>query len=535
MAPGEVVSKVALPLKTPMGIAWDGDGMWLCDLSTSSICKIDIATGKITERLDAPGISPSGLAWDGSKLWVLDSSDKILYALVPSEKKTVKAIELESGSPQGLGWDGKALWIVDARSGKIEKIDTADGTTITSINSPTSGSSKRTEEIGMAFSGSKAWVSDRVTDTLYELDMRGGDVVNRFASPGPYPTGLAWDGANLWCADYEQRVLYKLNTLCGSSYVTSSPKKELVSYGEKWRNLGTGTVRTLDVYIAVPTDLPSQRLLKPPAFEPKPQEFILDKWKQNLAHFRFENVKPGEEVSAVMDVEVEVARVRWHLDPEVAGALSDIPPDFDRAYLGDDTKLDISSPVIQKAVKEAVGDEKNCYWIARKICKYIQEKMFYEMKGGWNTAPAVLQRGSGSCSEYTFVMLAMCRAAGLPGRYQGSVVIRGDDASRDDVFHRWVEVYLPNYGWVPVDPSGGDSPVPEDQAKYFGELDNRFLITTVGGGSSEYLGWDYNSSSQWTAEGPVKLVSRKLGDWTPIGKEYEKKALEQVGGITCKP
>jgi len=56
---------------------------------------------------------------------------------------------------------------------------------------------------------------------------------------------------------------------------------------------------------------------------------------------------------------------------------------------------------------------------------------------------SVLKRGSGSCSEYSFVMIAMLRAAGIPARYAGSVVIRGDDASRDDVsIDGWKHTFL---------------------------------------------------------------------------------------------
>jgi transglutaminase-like putative cysteine protease len=144
--------------------------------------------------------------------------------------------------------------------------------------------------------------------------------------------------------------------------------------------------------------------------------------------------------------------------------------------------------------------------------------MEYQLSGGWNTAPAVLERGNGSCSEYTFVFLSLCRAAGLPARYAGSIAIRGDDASLDDVFHRWAEVYLPNYGWIPVDPSGGDSPSPEAQADYIGHLANRYLITTQGGGNSQYLGWQYNSDSKWTSQGKCKIYVETIGEWNPIKK-----------------
>ena len=140
----------------------------------------------------------------------------------------------------------------------------------------------------------------------------------------------------------------------------------------------------------------------------------------------------------------------------------------------------------------------------------------YELAGGWNIAPTVLDRGTGSCSEYTFVYIAMCRAAGIPARYVGSIVTRGDDASWDDVFHRWVEIYLPNFGWIPVDPSGGDSPVPAHRANAFGYLNNRFLITTESAGGSEYLGWSYNANEKWQSKGRVKVDVENVGEWTPV-------------------
>lgn len=79
-----------------------------------------------------------------------------------------------------------------------------------------------------------------------------------------------------------------------------------------------------------------------------------------------------------------------------------------------------------------------------------------------------------------------------------------------------MEVYLPGFGWIPVDPSGGDKELPADQADYFGHLDNRFLITTQGGGGSEYLVWDYNSSHSWKADGPVQLRKEKIAEWDPV-------------------
>jgi hypothetical protein len=147
----------------------------------------------------------------------------------------------------------------------------------------------------------------------------------------------------------------------------------------------------------------------------------------------------------------------------------------------------------------------------------------------------VLKRGRGSCSEYTYTFVALCRAAGLPARYQGSIVVRGDDASIDEAFHRWAQIYLPNYGWVPVDANRGDAESPADQARGFGELSNRFLITTQGGGDSEYLGYGYNSFAKYKTTGYCKIDEDNFGFWEPLGVPASQPQGSQAQPQECVP
>jgi transglutaminase-like putative cysteine protease len=217
-----------------------------------------------------------------------------------------------------------------------------------------------------------------------------------------------------------------------------------------------------------------------------------------------------------MKINAKIYKIRYHIFPEKVAGLNKIPQDIKSKYLVDDNKYRIHDPVIQDAVKQAVGNEKNPYWIARNIFKYVIDHIEYERIRGWDVAPAVLKRGTGSCSEYAFIFIAMCRAVGIPARYAGSVVMRGDDASVDYVFHRWAEIYLPNYEWIPVDPSRGDSESPRHQAMAFGYLSNRQLITTLGGGGSKYLGWGYNSYTKYQFKGKVKIDIENIAEWEPL-------------------
>jgi len=121
----------------------------------------------------------------------------------------------------------------------------------------------------------------------------------------------------------------------------------------------------------------------------------------------------------------------------------------------------------------------------------------------------------------------------LTNQGTGVIAVRGDDASMDDVFHRWCEVYLPNYGWIPVGPSGGDSPVPANQARAFGMLGNKYFVTTHGGGDSKYLGWDYNYSSRSTFKGKSEVREEAFALWEPVVKAPD--ASSELSGKACKP
>jgi hypothetical protein len=319
--------------------------------------------------------------------------------------------------------------------------------------------------------------------------------------------------------DYQTDRIYQLVLDDGAPYVRTKEKTEEVDFIHQVRNFGPDTLNTLDVFLAIPENMANQELLSTVEFDPPATDILTDKWGQKVAHFRVQNLGPDQFTDMRMTVSAKMYETRFYVFPEKVGKLTDIPREIREKYLIDDTKFDINSSTVREAVDEAVGTETNPYWIARRIQQYCVDKLEYERVGGWNVAPAVLKRGTGSCSEYTFVYIAMCRAAGLPARYAGSIVVRNDDASYDDVFHRWVEVFLPEYGWIPVDPSRGDSKWPADVAGSFGFVANSCLITTVGGGGSEYLEWSYNGNERWTSKGRCKVVVENIGEWTPVGTE----------------
>ncbi len=512
---GEILKSFKSPGKWPTGMAFDGQNLWVADRKADKIFCIDPENGKQVREIPSPAWWPTGMAWDGQNLWCADIKGGLplsenfngkVYQLDPQNGNILRALDVPVVAITGLCWDGEYLWCTDHLSREIVQFDPDDGTTIRSFKAPAR------DPRGIAFDGTYLWVSDRISDEIYMIEPENGKVINIIPAPGPFPRGMAWDGTKLWNVDSQSDMIYQLTVRDDEGFRAYNPRKAKVRVIQEFTNFGPGDALSTTSYFALPVDRPSQKINKI-TYSSKPERIHKDSWGQETAVFEKDRLKPDEKREAWMLVEAELYQLDYFIFPDQVGDEREIPEDISKRYLVDNEKYQLDHPVIQKGLKEALGDTKNLYWKARRIFDYLIDHMYYEMQGGWNTAPTVLERGNGSCSEYSFVYIAMCRAAGIPARYVGSVVYRGDDAAMDDVFHRWVEIYLPNFGWIPVDPSRGDRDNPRDQAIAFGHLSNRFVITTQSGGGSEIMEWTYNVNSTYTSEPKAFVVQDHFADW----------------------
>jgi transglutaminase-like putative cysteine protease len=108
-------------------------------------------------------------------------------------------------------------------------------------------------------------------------------------------------------------------------------------------------------------------------------------------------------------------------------------------YLLEASPLTAADERIKRAAQE-LGD--SAEWglpLADTINDWVYQSMTYQhgVTGVRTTAAQALEIGSGVCQDYAHVMLAVCRACGLPSRYvSGHLLGQGGT-------HAWVEVVLP--------------------------------------------------------------------------------------------
>jgi transglutaminase-like putative cysteine protease/DNA-binding beta-propeller fold protein YncE len=511
--PGEVVRTISCPSPCPTGIAAEGDRLWVVDRFTDKIYELDAASGKVRRELDAPCYQPTGLTVDDEgKLWVgsdmPDFGHDQLYRLDPDSEEVIAVVPSPVGFVRSLAWQGKALW-VGTRKQQLVRVDPDDGSVLS--NSPVPSA----QMTGLGFDGKYLWSGDRAANRLYVIEPRTGEVVFVLGAPGPSVSGVACAGGRVYVLDYEKRAVFEVRAKGEASAWTYDPRKLTLCYRVIFHNRGPAAAPLLTTYIAVPENTVRQKLLSEIRWEPKPAGFEKDEWDVPFARFEFADVPPGATVEARMHLDVEMCDLRRAIYPEQVQGLDAIPPEIKARYLNDANKYQLQDPYLRKLVKETVGDEKNPWWIARKLAHAVGERMTFEMTGGWEPAPVVLQRGSGSCSEYSFAFLALCRIAGVPARYVGSIVVRTEDGSCDESFHRWAQVYLPPFGWVDWDVQAADAELKGTFAEQLCFRGNHRLVTTYGGGPSKILVWEYNSQYQIKAKGQADILVEKYGEWSP--------------------
>lgn len=87
---------------------------------------------------------------------------------------------------------------------------------------------------------------------------------------------------------------------------------------------------------------------------------------------------------------------------------------------------------------------------ASSIYNFVIKHMNYASQDDEKGALWALENGAGDCSEYSYLYVALCRAAGIPARIQAGFAFHYNEEMLEDG-HMWAEYYLENYGWIPVD------------------------------------------------------------------------------------
>jgi len=480
----------------PHGITSDGTNLWVTDYADSSLSCMDPATGSILDTVPlsiGTNRNPRGAAWDGEHIWVASSSR--LFKIDPQTGDALMNWSGLDGSQQGVAFDGTNLWVVSRATGNISCVDPVAGVILQQFPSP--ASSPR----GIEYRNGSLWHVDSYQDRIYEISPATGEVRSSFLVSRSGPRGIAWHADRFWLVDKDADGIigFPMNETDADVRTTAYISRGTVTCS--FTNTTDDPYTDTHVYTSLAqsdasTDILSRRFFINDV-ECTPSGLATDEYGQVSADMGLGTVAPGESVTVAVEYIARLHNWTVNVDSNEVLDLGTVDPGLLALYTRDADMYGIYDPYIISHADAAVGDETNVYTMAHLIHDYVIDELDYVSGTPWDDAATVLQQGYASCSGYAFTMIALCRVKGIPTRFAGGSECRSFETGRTDTLHhRWVEVYIPGYGWVPFDPTH-DEWDPEDPDVRWREVgaQQRGLVLRRGGGTND-MGWLYTSYAQ---------------------------------------
>ena len=282
-----------------------------------------------------------------------------------------------------------------------------------------------------------------------------------------------------------------------------------VNFGFPLKN-ETGLPRTFTV--TLPPNTPTQSVYIN-SLNPKPTTTSLDSDGNILADYE---VPPRTSINVQTNIMAEVRYKKYDL--AASGTKADIPRDLVRNYTGSTQYWQANNPVIARKARELTHDKPTVADQVKAINNYVIETLTYNndkikynvRQGG---VKALSNPSNVVCLEYSDLSISLLRAAGIPARMPVGYGYSGDlkpSSSVSDSLHSWVETYIPNVGWINVDPTWGE------KFNNFGVSDLDHLTFAI---------WGARDSS------PAAI---SLGN-TDLNYQYENATLSYVQKIPAIP
>jgi transglutaminase-like putative cysteine protease len=111
---------------------------------------------------------------------------------------------------------------------------------------------------------------------------------------------------------------------------------------------------------------------------------------------------------------------------------------------------------LKKLVEELKGKNDIPYQVALRFCEYVYKDFNY-IKGVTTvetTLDEIWKLKAGVCQDFAHILTEMLRMVKIPARYVSGYICTDKNGMRGEgATHAWAEAYIPDYGWLGLDPT----------------------------------------------------------------------------------
>lgn len=155
---------------------------------------------------------------------------------------------------------------------------------------------------------------------------------------------------------------------------------------------------------------------------------------------------------------------------------------IDERWLARDRLVPLDGKVLELALA-VTGRQSSRLDQVRAIYDYTVSTLAYDKTGtGWGRGDIAYACDAkrGNCTDFHAVFIGLCRARGIPARFEIGVSLPSDKPAGEIAgYHCWADCHLADYGWIPVDCSEAQKH-PQQRNYFFGSHDEHRVAFSTG-------------------------------------------------------
>ncbi len=128
-------------------------------------------------------------------------------------------------------------------------------------------------------------------------------------------------------------------------------------------------------------------------------------------------------------------------------------------FLASNARVAVGHPLLRPILAEVrvLAGSTDPVAVARAIYDWVVDNVEYKKVGtGWGNGDTfwACNERYGNCTDFHALFISLARTEGIPARFEIGFPVPDDRPSGEvDGYHCWVEFYLPETGWIPIDAS----------------------------------------------------------------------------------
>jgi YVTN family beta-propeller protein len=182
----------------PQGIAADGKSVWVAELTSNSVARIDPQTNLVAKRYSV-GARPVGLAVGAGAVWVAaNGSDEVWTIDLGADEVRGQPIRV-GREPLDIVVGAGSVWVTNMGSGTVSRIDPRTRQVVATI--PVGA-----EPIGLAVGATGVWVAGFRDSLIWRIDPRTNRILGAPVSVGQGPSAVIANPMGVWVASQSATV-----------------------------------------------------------------------------------------------------------------------------------------------------------------------------------------------------------------------------------------------------------------------------------------------------------------------------------------